>query len=121
MFKFAVILFVLVWLGSLVFSRRRRVIKDVNHLLQLIIAAALFFMGSTVLRGTAVYENMFLYVPALAALMAGAWGTAYLIMRNAGKGARSSAKTGQENGRDKKTTGRTNKTRSTASARRPRG
>ncbi|GFM37744.1 hypothetical protein [Desulfovibrio psychrotolerans] len=120
MFKFAVILFVLVWLGSLVFSRRRRVIKDVNHLLQLIIAAALFFMGSTVLRNTVIYENMFLYVPALAGLMAGAWGTAYLIMRNVGKGTRSSLKTGSGNGKTGRTAGGTNKARSSSSARRPR-
>ncbi len=81
MFKFVVILSVAVWLGSLFFSRKRRVIRDINHLLTLIIGAALFFASSTALRGTMIYERMLYYVPVLLLMAAGSWGAAYLIVR----------------------------------------
>jgi len=79
MFKFTVILFVVVWLGSLFFSRRSRVIRDVNHLVQLILAAAIFFGGSTAVRNSSLHDNMLLYVPALLAVLALSWGASLLI------------------------------------------
>ncbi|UZP66943.1 hypothetical protein N1030_15235 [Desulfovibrio mangrovi] len=80
MFKFTVILFVVVWLGSLIFSRKRRVIRDVNHLIQLILAAAIFFGASTAIRSSFLHENMLFYVPALVLTFAAAWGVSLLIM-----------------------------------------
>lgn len=79
MFKFAVILFVVVWLGSLIFSRKRRVIRDVNHLIQLILAAAIFFGGSTAVRSSRLHDSMLLYVPALILVFAASWVLALLI------------------------------------------
>jgi uncharacterized membrane protein YbjE (DUF340 family) len=81
MFKFTIILFVVVWLGSLIFSRRRRVIRDVNHLIQLIIAAALFFGFSTAVQGSFLHESMLTYVPALLVTAAVSWGISLLVLK----------------------------------------
>ncbi|MFV0347005.1 MAG: hypothetical protein ACK5JO_00335 [Halodesulfovibrio sp.] len=82
MFKFTIIVFVVVWLGSLIFSRRRRVIRDVNHLIQLIIAAAIFFGASTAVRGSFLHDSMLTYVPALIVTFAASWGISLLILKH---------------------------------------
>lgn len=83
MFKFIVILFVAVWLGSLLFSRRRRVIRDVRHLIQLILAAAIFFAGSTAVQTSSLHDNMLYYIPALILVFAFSWAASLLISNKA--------------------------------------
>ncbi|MFV0422040.1 hypothetical protein [Oleidesulfovibrio sp.] len=60
MFKLLVILFVVVWLLSFFLSSRRKVIRDTNHLLQLIVWAALVFMGNMLVSGHPVVKEHFL-------------------------------------------------------------
>lgn len=71
MFKLVVILFVVVWLLSFFLSSRRKVIRDTNHLLQLIVWAALVFMGNMLVSGHPVVKEHFLLQVALTLIVFG--------------------------------------------------
>jgi thiol:disulfide interchange protein len=82
MVKFLVILFVAVWILGLLLGRRRRLIRDVNHLLELIFTVVFVFMGSTLLKKEEwVRENVVLYVLALALVFGASYLVARLIVR----------------------------------------
>lgn len=82
MVKFLVILFVAVWVLGFFFGRKRRLIRDVNHLLELIIIVVLAFMGSTLLKKEEwIYSNSLLYVLSLAAVFALSFVSARFIVR----------------------------------------
>jgi len=78
MIKFLIILFVVVWVLGFFLGKRRRLIRDVNHLLELIFTVVLAFMGSTLLKKEQwIYENAVLYALGLAVV----FGLSYLISR----------------------------------------
>lgn len=80
MFKIAVLFFVVVWIMSMFMSKRRKVIRDSNHLFQLIISAAIIFSGITMLRNSELAANTPLYFLSLAVLFASAWFIARLLL-----------------------------------------
>src|SRR5690554_5422721 len=82
MFKVVVILFVAVWALSFFLSSRRKVIRDTNHLLQLILWAALVFTGNTLLSGQQFVKDHFLLQVALTlALFAGSYFVSIWIVK----------------------------------------
>jgi predicted acyltransferase len=78
MVKFLIILFVAVWVLGFFFGKKRRLIRDVNHLLELILTVVLAFMGSTLLKKEEwIYSNSILYVLGLITVFA----LSYLVAR----------------------------------------
>lgn len=73
MFKIIILFFVLVWIMSFFMSKRRKVIRDSNHLFQLIISAAIIFSGVTMLRNSEIASSTPLYLLSLLALFISAW------------------------------------------------
>lgn len=49
MVKFIILLLVLIWVSGFFLGKRRRVVRDVNHLLQIIVWVCLVFIGYTYL------------------------------------------------------------------------
>ena len=80
MFKIVVLLFVVVWIMSFFMSKGRKVIRDSNHLFQLIISAAIIFGGITMLRNSEIGGNTPLYLLSLAALFVSAWFLARMFL-----------------------------------------
>ncbi|WP_027183580.1 hypothetical protein [Desulfovibrio inopinatus] len=63
MLKFIIILFVAVWLLGLLFGNQKRLIKDLNHLLQLVLWVAFLLLGvSQFDRFDVVKENVILEI-----------------------------------------------------------
>lgn len=86
MLKFTVLVLVAVWLLSAIFGSRKRLIRDVNHLLQLIVWAALVFAGIHGVQSVpALVENTFLYGIVMVATFLCAWGISHLIVMKIGK------------------------------------
>lgn len=82
MVKFIIILFIIVWVLGFFLGKRRRLIRDVNHLLELIFTVIFVFMGSTLLKKeTWIYENVILYLLGLAAIFALSYLAARFIVR----------------------------------------
>lgn len=93
MVKFLIILFVVVWVLGFFLGKRRRLIRDVNHLLELIFTVVFAFMGSTLLKKEDwIYERAALYalglviVFALSYLVARFLVRQFITRRNPGKG-----------------------------------
>ena len=87
MFKVVVILFVAVWVLSFFLSSRRKVIRDTNHLLQLILWAALVFTGNTLLSGQQFVKDRFLLQVALTlALFTGSYFVSIWIVKGMSSG-----------------------------------
>lgn len=80
MFKIVVLLFVIVWIMSFFMSKRRKVIRDSNHLFQLIITAAIIFSGITMLRNSEIAASTPLYLLSLFALFISAWYLARIFL-----------------------------------------
>jgi uncharacterized membrane protein len=80
MFKIAVLFFVIVWIMSFFMSKRRKVIRDSNHLFQLVISDAIIFSGITLLRNSEIAASTPLYFLALAILFGSAWFVARLLL-----------------------------------------
>ncbi len=63
MVKFIIILFVAVWLLGLIFGNQKRLIKDLNHLLQLVLWVLFLLLGVSQLDTfTVVQENSVLKI-----------------------------------------------------------
>ena len=80
MFKLIVLFFVVVWIMSFFMSKRRKVIRDSNHLFQLIISAAIIFSGVTMLRNSEIAASTPLYLLSLLALFISAWFLARIFL-----------------------------------------
>lgn len=78
MVKFLIILFVAVWILGFFLGRRNRLIRDVNHLLELIFTVIFAFMGATLLKKEEwIQSNAPLYALGLAMVFA----LSYLLAR----------------------------------------
>ncbi|MCG8532510.1 MAG: hypothetical protein MI749_17860 [Desulfovibrionales bacterium] len=73
MFKIVVLFFVIVWIMSLFMSKRKKVIRDSNQLVQLILSAAIIFSGITMLRNSELATSAPLYLLSLIGLFLSAW------------------------------------------------
>lgn len=74
MFKFVVITLVVIWLAGFLLGGKRRLVRDANHLLRLILWACLSFIGSTALtQAQGLKEHAILYALAVIVVFAACW------------------------------------------------
>lgn len=74
MFKFVVITLVVIWLAGFLLGGKRRLVRDANHLLRLILWACLSFIGSTALsQAQTLKQHSILYFLAVVIVFAGCW------------------------------------------------
>lgn len=74
MLKFLIIFFVILWLLSFLMGNKRRLIRDTNHLLQLILWVALAFTISTSISGVQIIQqNSFVKFVATACIFAASY------------------------------------------------
>jgi Na+/H+ antiporter NhaC len=82
MVKFLIILFVVVWVLGFLLGKRRRLIRDVNHLLELIFMVVFVFGGFTLLKKEEwIRDSAPLYVLGLIVVFAASYLAARLIVR----------------------------------------
>ena len=86
MFKIVVLFFIIVWVLSIFLGKRRRVIRDVNHLLQLIFFAVLVFTSTSMLHPVTFFkDHPFYYAITVAALFVISWPLSAFIAKQLAK------------------------------------
>ena len=86
MFKLVVVTLVVLWLAGFVLGGKRRLIRDANHLLRLILWAALSFIGSTALtQAQELKAHSILYALAVIVVFAACWPASGWLARHLGR------------------------------------
>ena len=86
MFKFVVITLVVIWLAGFLLGGKRRLVRDANHLLRLILWMCLSFIGSTALsQSQGLKEYAVLYFLAVLAVFAASWPASRWLAEHLGR------------------------------------